>query len=153
MKILLTIVALALSCSTASAGSIAPARYVDAQGVEVLHGRGTPADGPRAPVPAVRKDANAVVLDPKLVIPPAEQAARDNDRVTILQDELKEESRTYADVWSRLKVTGRRDNLGAEEIVNLNAKLVSHQKNIEALNNELRRAKQAQSNFRRVGSR
>lgn len=143
--------ALALIHLASLAGPIAPARYIDAQGVEVIHDRGAPAADaiPTVVKTSMPAPASGVAASPKLTIAPAEQAARDRDRVAILEQELDRESRAYADVWTKLNPPVRTpkpaagDSARMNEQLNeqLNQQLSAHQKNIQALHAELRRAR------------
>lgn len=133
--------ALALVQLAASAGPIAPARYIDAQGVEVIHDRGAPG-GAAAPTVA-RTGMPVPAAGPKLTIAPAEQAARDRDRVAILEQELDAESHAYADVWTKLNPPAHAPRPAAQDAARMSEQLISHQKNIQALHAELRRARSA----------
>jgi hypothetical protein len=136
--------ATATAAAAAAAGPIAPARYVDAQGVEVIHNRGEAAAGLAGEAGAVGGAVGSADTparaDPKLTIQPAQQAQRDADRIAILDQELQAESRAYADLWTRL-YGARTAPPGSADAARLNAELVAHQKNIQALNAELRRAR------------
>lgn len=135
--------AAATAAAAAAAGPIAPARYVDAQGVEVIHNRGEAAGlaGEAGAVGGAVGSADTPArADPKLTIHPAQQAQRDADRIAILDQELQAESRAYADLWTRL-YGARTAPPGSADAARLNAELAAHQKNIQALNAELRRAR------------
>ena len=129
--------------------AISAARYVDAQGVEVIHNRN--AELPlsvSAPAPATQGSVTvakaaplaAGPVDPKLRVAPAEQALRDRDRVAILQQELETESRKYESAWMRLQGAKGTEKPGAVATQRMNEELDDHQKNIQALHAELRRA-------------
>jgi hypothetical protein len=139
--------ALALVHLATTAGPIAPARYIDAQGVEVIHDRGAPAVDaiPTAPQPGTSAPApvpaSGAAVSPKLTIAPAEQAARDRDRVTILEQELDRESHAYADLWARLNAPPRTPRPVPEDAARMTEQLSAHQKNIQALHAELRRVR------------
>jgi hypothetical protein len=133
----------AAAAAAAAAGPIAPARYVDAQGVEVIHNRGDAAGlaGEAGAVGSAVGSADTPArADPKLTIQPAQQAQRDADRIAILDQELQAESRAYADLWTRL-YGARTAPPGSADAARLNAELAAHQKNIQALNAELHRAR------------
>lgn len=141
----LALVQLALVQLAAAAGPIAPVRYIDAQGVEVIHDRGAPAVDA---IPTVFKTSMPAPVpvpaaSPKLTIAPAEQAARDRDRVAILEQELDRESRAYADVWAKLNPPARTPKPAPEDAVHMSEQLSAHQNNIQALHAELRRARAA----------
>jgi hypothetical protein len=154
MKIRWMGAALALCCSGANAGAdkIAPARYVDAQGVEVIHDRGSSAPPREDAAGAPGREAAPAPADPRLAIRPAEQARRDEDRIAILEQELKEESRAYADLLGQAAGAARARPEPAQA-ARLNEQLVAHQKNIQALNQELRRARDMRGAAGRRGTR
>lgn len=130
--------------------AISAARYVDAQGVEVIHNRNAelPMSAPAAQgsvtVAKAAAPTSAAVaatpVDPKLRVAPAEQALRDRDRVAILQQELETESRKYESAWMRLQGAKGTEKPGAVATQRMNEELDDHQKNIQALHAELRRA-------------
>ncbi|MBD8541232.1 hypothetical protein IFT74_02725 [Oxalobacteraceae sp. CFBP 8755] len=135
---------------------ISATRYIDDQGVEVIVNRNAaarnsllaqpaqPADGgltsPAAGAPAVR-----AAPEPMLRISAAEQDRRDRDRIGILQEELATEARKYAAAMQRAQNAGNKTNkLSATDSQRLTQELYDHQKNIQALNSELRRTRSVQ---------
>lgn len=139
------------AAAAAANAPVSAARYVDAQGVEVIHNRNAelpsgaaaaasaPAQGKIGSVRA--QPASNAPPDPRLQISADEQQRRDRDRVAILQAELDVESRRYEAAWQRLQ--GGDNKNGAAAVQRMNEELHDHQKNIEALHAELRRARVA----------
>jgi hypothetical protein len=143
VKTMLTFVAL-LWAAGAAAAPVSAARYIDAQGVEVIHNRDTePAVGQvQALAPRSRKPPSGELLyDPKLQVSSAEQGQRDRDRVGILQQELEAEARKYEALVKRAQGAGATNKPSAADAQRMNEELYDHQKNIQALNAELRRAR------------
>jgi hypothetical protein len=80
-----------------------------------------------------------------LRISAAEQNMRDRDRVGILQEELAAEARKYAAAMQRAQDAGNKAvKLSAGDSLRLTQELYDHQKNIQALNSELRRTRSVQ---------
>lgn len=128
--------------TAAAAQPISPARYVDAQGVEVIHNRGAePAAGGQVTTPAVAPAIKPRGADPKLQVSAAEQQGRDRDRIAILQQELAAEVKALEAGFLRAK-QAKPDQLSAAESQRLTEDMDAHQKNILALHGELRRAGQ-----------
>ena len=141
------LLAASLLAATAGAAPIAPARYVDAQGVEVIHNRGaepavasgqvtTPAE---PPAPAPRKPVAAAAIDARMQVSADAQRARDRDRVAILQQELATEVRALEASFQRAKQAAP-DKLSAADSRRVTEEMYAHQQNILSLNSELRRA-------------
>lgn len=123
-------------------------RYLDAQGIEVIHGRNVPSPAKQTeaphPAPIVRgtkyePPSDGAPHDTRLQIGVAEQNARDRDRVGILQQELTVEMQEYQRAAKRLE-EARRSKTGAEVLARIQEEANEHGKNIQALNAELRRA-------------
>lgn len=154
MKPLLVACMLPLFLFSADAGAqIAARRYVDAQGMEVIVNRDAvrgEEDGKVAAIgaPAAARAAGAPLLaarvmqDPKMRISAGEQDRRDRDRLGILQQELDNEARKYAAAMARAQQKGATP-LSAADQQRLTEELYDHQKNIQALNAELRRVRAA----------
>lgn len=137
-----------LLAGAATAGPIAPARYVDAQGVEIIHNRsGAPVAGEgggvvtvaNATAPAVRPPSQPPVA--KMQVSANEQQSRDRDRVAILQQELATEVRALEGAFQRAKQAVP-DKLNAADSRRVTEEMYAHQQNILSLHNELRRAGQ-----------
>jgi hypothetical protein len=145
----LLLTALLAAALPAYADPVSSHRYIDAQGVEIIRGRNatTPASSmvsgglvdleakPHATL------ARSAVGDPKLKIAPAEQAERDRDRIAILEQELQEESRAFVALSERAAGKQGHVKRTPDELASAQGQLVQHQKNIEALNAELRLAR------------
>jgi len=137
---------LAFACANCSA-QISAKRYTGPDGIEVIVNRDAPMPE-SVPAPqgrAPKKDpiqTASLALDPKLRISPAEQDRRDRDRLGILQQELEAESAKLAAAMARAQPTSAK--LSAAESQRLTEELYDHQKNIQALNAELRRTRAAQ---------
>lgn len=142
------------------AAPISATRYIDAQGIEVIHNRGAEAAVAAAsnadvsqaagkvrsvdPVPVVRSKkptSSDILYDSKLRVSAAEQGQRDRDRVGILEQELDAEARKYDAVVKRAQGGTAPNKPSAADAQRINEELYDHQKNIQALNVELRRAR------------
>lgn len=141
------------------------ARYVNAQGIEVIQARAnnpvadqsalnptpvaTPAP-PRRSFSVANGAANIaqafrVSNDPKLHISAREQSARDRDRLTILQQELMKELTAYEQKTRLLKRSAINGAMPKDEIDRLREVTIDHEKNIRALNAEIKGAELATS--------
>jgi len=152
---LLALALLQLGVSAPAHAQISATRYIDDQGVEVIVNRDAPLrnsilaqpkESPPAPARASSGDAAARTLhDPRLRISATEQDRRDRDRVGILRDELDAEARKYATAMQRMQDGGGKNlKLSAADTQRLTEELYDHQKNIQALNAELRRTRGVQ---------
>lgn len=146
MKTILSLLFL-LGAGAANA-QISATRYIDADGVEVIQNRAAAvpvaASAQAAPVPvAFAKKANKdeLLYDSKFHVSAAEQAGRDRDRVAILQHELDTESRKYEAAHKRIQDSAAGNKPSADEAKLMTENLYDHQKNIQTLNAELRRAR------------
>lgn len=146
----LAFVLLALAAGTAAAAdSVSAQRYVDAQGVEVIQNR-----SPAGTAGAVKQLSGATeraasgklaapasgVRDAHFQVSAGEQAARDLDRVAILEQELNNEMRAIAEM-SRLSAALAGASPGTQDPVRVKERMNDHEKNIAALQAELRRAR------------
>lgn len=149
-----------LGWSMTATAQIEATRYIDAQGIEVIHNRNAGAGsqvakttedarvkvGPLVTpvIPSkVRQVASTSAQDPRMQISAGEQASRDRDRVAILQEELTLEAGKYADAFKRSQDKPEGRKLSAAEIQRINEELYEHQRNIQSLHAELRRARPA----------
>jgi len=145
------------SAGAVAGGPVSSARYIDAQGVEVIHNRnaetatGQPVAGPEGVVTNLGAQDQArrrqtpdigVQNDPKLRVSAAEQEQRDRGRVDILQQELEAEVRSLEAVTRRAQRAAA-DKLSAAQVQRVTEELNEHQQNILALHAELRRARSA----------
>lgn len=145
------VLAFAVLAASAGAAPIAPARYIDAQGVEVIHNRGaepapaavtgagqitTPAE-----VAAPRKPVASVANDARMKVSADTQRDRDRDRVAILKEELATEVRALEATFQRAK-QATPDKLSAADSRRVTEEMYAHQQNILSLHGELRRAGQ-----------
>lgn len=128
---------------SAAALPVSATRYIDAQGVEVIHNRNVEARAVPAPADSGRTEPAkplAMLYDSKLRISPAEQDRRDRDRVGILQQELEAETRKYQELWQRAQTRRGMEKPNAAQAQRMTEELYEHQTNIKALNAELKRA-------------
>jgi hypothetical protein len=132
----------------AANAQISATRYIDADGVEVIQNRSAAvpvAASPKAPpVPvahARKVNKDELLYDAKFNVSATEQAQRDRDRVAILQQELDTESRKYEAAYKRVQDSAAGNKPSADEAKRMTEDLYDHQKNIQALNTELRRAR------------
>lgn len=122
------------------------------QGIEIIQNRSAPArsaalivagtqgeSGPSAP--AVKGTIPGQPVDSSLIVSPATQAARDRDRLGILQQELLNEASVFQKKSNILRSPQLLAKLGAEDIAGLKAALVDHESNLRALNAEISRVK------------
>ena len=158
MKFLVTALPM-LATGAAIAGPLSVERYVDPQGVEIIHNRKqgggekqTPPAIDLAPgkapstAPSIRAaEPDRPERDPRFQISRTEQSVRDGDRAMILQQELLIESQKFEETRKRLNVQRLRDSGAEAELARLNEDLNRHQQNIRALNAELRRMAQSRS--------
>jgi hypothetical protein len=138
-----------LLAGPALAGATEAQRYIDAQGVEVIHNRTVAVDTPAAaPMAGKRRAVAAPVaelapasirVDARMRIPADEQARRDSDRIAILNQELMTEAKAYEAKWKTLNAPGADAALPAPELARLKEEISGHERNIRALNAELRR--------------
>lgn len=126
---------------------LAPERYVDPQGVEIIVNRNAvnalPAAAPAAQgreKPAAPASTPALPAKASWRVPPDEQAQRDRDRVGILTQELDAEMRAFADKKA-LSDQQKISKTGGRDPARINEELHEHQRNIQAILAELRRAK------------
>lgn len=146
---LLAILILAFAAASANADdSISARRFIDAQGVEVIHNRTqAPAAGAVKQITDATERAGSVKLaapaadgrDSRFQVSAREQSARDLDRVAILEQELDKEMRAIAEI-SRLSAALAGTKPSAPDSVRIKERMNDHQKNVAALQAELRRA-------------
>jgi hypothetical protein len=137
-----TLLTLAFPATAAFAQSADAARYVNAQGIEVIQSRRTVAA--QAPVTEAAKNvprppAAPAAVDAKLLIPAKEQAARDQDRLSILKAELKDETSAFETKLRILQAPAANGKLSADERQRIEEAMTRHQNNIRALNAEIAR--------------
>lgn len=125
---------LGATCGTPFAQSVEALRYVGSHGIEIIQNRNGGARSAPAP-------AKARPLDARVVIPADAQAARDRDRLSILQHELVSETGALATKINTLQTPALRDKLPADELVRLKDGLHAHEQNIRSLNAEISRVK------------
>jgi hypothetical protein len=130
------LLAFLLMHTVAIAGPVSAVRYVDSQGVEVIHDRASakPAATTRTPPRA------GAIAAPALQVSVAEQTARDLDRIAILEQELAAESQQYAGAAQRLQAAGP---TGAADTARLPSSSRRREGNIKALHAELRRTRRS----------
>lgn len=152
MKYCLLTICLLGGAGAVPAAPIAPARYIDAQGVEVIHNRGAEPAPPAAVVGAgqvttpaeiapPRKPVASVANDARMKISADAQRERDRDRVAILKEELANEVRALEATFQRAKQASA-DKLSAADSRRVTEEMYAHQQNILSLHSELRRAGQ-----------
>lgn len=133
----------------AANAQISATRYIDADGVEVIQNRAAAVPvaasakaPPLAPVAYAKKvNKDELLYDSRFNVSAADQAHRDRDRVAILQHELDTESRKYEAAYKRIQDSAAGNNPSADEAKRMTEDLYDHQKNIQTLNAELRRAR------------
>jgi hypothetical protein len=130
-----TLLALVLMHTVAIAGPVSAVRYVDSQGVEMIHDRASTKPPATASMPP-----RSTVSAPALQISVAEQAGRDLDRIAIFEQELAAESQQYANAAQRLHAARP---AGAADTALLREELGRRENNIKALHAELRRTRHA----------
>ena len=150
MKFAILLVAALGSASAAAAETISAQRYIDAQGVEVIQNRNlTVAVGAVKQVASTTERAPSGKLatmapglhDASFQVSSAQQATRDQERVRILEQELDNEMRALAET-SRLSAALTVTTHGAPESARVKERMNDHQKNIAALQAELRHTRQ-----------
>lgn len=142
-----------LAGSGVLAQSTDAARYVNRQGIEIIQSRGNAPSigGGRArdtesSKPAIAKrvakfTATPAVSGGKLFISTKQQAARDQDRLAILQEELKAERTAFESIRRGLQASAADATVGPEQRRNMEEWMVRHQRNIRALNTEIGRVR------------
>jgi len=122
------------------------ARYVNAQGVEVIQARravkleeANAAPERRLPVTAPRAAIAAGAARSTLKISAHEQYLRDEDRMAILQDELKKEAAEFETKVRLVQTPALKAKLSAEELARVETGLADHEKNLRSLNAEIGR--------------
>lgn len=145
------ILALALSASGAFAQATEAARYVNAQGIEVIQARRTVAPeqigGKRetqgraveAAKSVPKPSAVPAVFERKFLISTKEQTAREQDRLAILQAELRDETAAFESKLKILHAPATDPKLSPDERQRIQETLIRHQNNIRALNGEIGR--------------
>jgi small-conductance mechanosensitive channel len=73
-------------------------------------------------------------LESKFLIPAKEQAARDLDRLAVLQEELKLETAAFNTKRKILEAPATNSRLGPDERGRVQEAIVRHEQNIRALN-------------------
>jgi hypothetical protein len=151
MKTLVLLLLALAAGSAAAADTISAQRDVDAQGVEVIQNR-SPAPAAvtirqlsgateRAASGKLAAQAPAAgVRDARFQVSAGEQAARDLDRVAILEQELNNEMRAVGEI-TRLSAALAGSAPGTQDPARVKERMNDHQKNIAALQAELRRAR------------
>lgn len=125
------------------------ARYVNAQGIEVIQAR-RPVTPPEPVVQApkagaVLKNAAAPIVangDSKLQVSAKEQRNRDQDRLVILTEELATESKAFENKIKIMQTPAMRSKLSSDELARLQETMVDHEKNMRSLNAEISRARE-----------
>lgn len=154
MKTLALLLLALASGSAAAADTISAQRYVDAQGVEVIQNRSpAPAAGTIRQLSGATERAASVKLaapapasgvrDARFQVSAGEQARRDLDRVGILEQELNNEMRAVGEI-TRLSAALAGSAPGGQDQARVKERMNDHQKNIAALQAELRRARGGQ---------
>lgn len=124
-------------------------RYRNAQGIEVIQNRSASVREELAAQPApVSREAQGAAIAPKagpqdaaFQISAKEQAQRDRDRQTILQDELGREIEAYQGKVRMLQANTVKASLPDDQVARLKELAAVHEKNIRALQAELGRVR------------
>jgi hypothetical protein len=144
---------LTVACA-ATAQPIEAARYVNAQGVEILVSRSSPKPQDSAaletaaiaaqPAPTTARsakegkaDAAAVLARNEHRVSPTQQAARDDERQRILTQELLDEEQQLETKRRALRSPRAASDLSAIDLRKVNDAVARHESNIKSLNREL----------------
>lgn len=142
-----------LSFGGAFAQSSEAARYVNRQGIEIIASRGSASSGLGERMPERRASkladpkkmprpaALSAAIPDRLFVSARQQAARDQDRLAILQEELKAETTAFESKRRLLHEATTSAKLGPEERRLSEEAMRRHQSNIRALNAEIGRVR------------
>lgn len=140
--------------NTGYAQSIEAHRYMGSQGIEIIQNRDTRIADEKSAAPTPTRIAKAgtgsaiipasVSRDTKMKVTPKQQGERDQDRLTILKQELLNEAKLYQGKWSALHTPSVKSKLTEGEVQDLKDSVAEHEKNLRALNAEIGRVKVVQ---------
>ncbi len=131
------------------AGVTEAERYVDTQGIEVIHNRsatlvsGNSASsnvskiGVSPQLKPVLTANNLAMVESKMQIPKQEQQKRDSGRLSILNQEMMMEASAYQTIWRALHVPNMKASLDIESTRKLQQSLNDHEQNIRLLTSEI----------------
>lgn len=141
---------LILTGSAAQAQNSDAARYVNEQGIEVIQPRrSAAAPDSTAALPkasAVKKIAGPAPAgrnDSKMQVSVKEQLTRDEDRLTILTEELALEGKAFENKIKIMQTPAMKAKLSPEELTRLQETMVGHEKNMRALRAEIGRVRKS----------
>ena len=131
---------------SAFAQSSDASRYVNPQGVEVIGGRRSgPVEQGAVPVsrPALTPSASSAAKsgDSRLQVSPRQQSARDEDRLVILNSELKKEADAFETKLRIVQTPALKAKLSTDDLARVEAGLVDHERNVRSLNAEIGRVR------------
>lgn len=128
-------------------------RYVDSQGIEIIHnhsvavplGNNLPSNILKAGVFTQLKAAvaenNQSSRGTKLQITKKEQQKRDGERLEILNQELMAEASAFQTKWKALNTPNMKLSMGNEQAIKLQQSLNENEKNIRLLTSEINNTK------------
>lgn len=130
-------------------------RYVDSQGIEIIHNRSVAvplgnnlpsnilkAGGATQLTAAVAvAENNPNFSGSKLQIPKKEQQRRDVGRLEILNQELMAEASAFQTKWKALNTPNMKLSMGNEQAIKLQQSLNENEKNIRLLTSEINNTK------------
>lgn len=146
---MLAVIALWTAASHAATSATEAPRYVNAQGIEIIHNRAAmPSASESISVPAARVSRSSILVsqpqrEQRAMVSAKEQGDRDKDRAAILQQELGSETTRYQGVLNALSQPNVKERIGDAEWQRLQFARGLHEENIKALNAEIGRVRPA----------
>lgn len=153
--LLLFLFSIATASSAVGAGMTDAERYVDMQGIEVIHNRGAVLVTGNSTSSNERKTSaslqsrpvltanNLQFVESKMQIQKQEQQKRDGDRLSILNQEMMTEASAYQAIWRALHVPKMKASLDNESTRKLQQSLNEHEQNIRSLTSEINNTKKS----------
>lgn len=148
MKTSVSVVLILTGNSAAYCQATDAARYVNAQGIEVIQAR-RPQTQSDSHVAASKIAAlsttpalpNIASSDSRLQISAKVQLSRDQDRLAILNQELATENKAFENKIRIMQTPAMKEKLSPEEQTRLQETLVDHERNMRALKAEIGRVR------------